>query len=391
MFREKNTKDIHSVTLSSLMTLCKDKEEQDKLYNAIADMELAGQATLTMDSKIRTKSYELALKDAGLSEETVQSILEKGDMSGFIGSKESQLAESYLGENLKNGHYVEKRDVDAIIQQYQKNIKTHSKNDFARTEFELSMHQLCKDAKVFSPETLTNEQIKKGKNGKEFEIYRNDKESGLSVSVVPVAKIKANRDEIVAELKQKYNQSKTNANSHLKGAAQSAKDLVGDAEQQCKATVHMTAHALMYIFHKVFGALKKSKMIAEAVAGNVNIQNTVERLIGLEKDEMTKEIENPIAKMDDNEKQKSLTEASEKMNTNQEEHNSINKMDNNDKPTSLTEALERMNTHQEESKETSLDDYCPLDEELNQQGVKPTPSNKEFDKPEVNFDFTGER
>lgn len=292
------------------MELCKNDTERENLLKAIADMELAGQATLTMDTKIRTKSYELALIEAGLSPETINSILEQGDMSGFIGSNESQLAESYLRQNLRNGNFVEKADVDTVIQQYQKNIHDGNKTA-ARVEFEASMQQLCKDSKKFDPETLAAEQIRKGKSGIDFEVYRNDNHAGLSIAKVPKANIAANRDEIIADLKQQHSKAQSSASGHIKGAANSAKDLVGDAEHQSKATLQMTVHALGYILGKFLETAKKLKLVAAMKSGNVDIQDAVNHLIGLEKDQMIDEMKDNDELNDDWQKKVATSEFNE--------------------------------------------------------------------------------
>ena len=71
-----DNKKLHSVSLLSLVDLCKTTEEQNQLLDAIAEMELQNQASLTLDTKVRTLSYKTALANAGLSEETIDSLME---------------------------------------------------------------------------------------------------------------------------------------------------------------------------------------------------------------------------------------------------------------------------------------------------------------------------
>ena len=117
-----DNKKLHSVSLLSLVDLCKTTEEQNQLLDAIAEMELQNQASLTLDTKVRTLSYKTALANAGLSEETIDSLMEQGDLSGLLGNVESQLAESYLRDHLPMGTYVKQADVDVVIKQLQEDI-----------------------------------------------------------------------------------------------------------------------------------------------------------------------------------------------------------------------------------------------------------------------------
>lgn len=276
----------HSVTLSSLLALCKSKEEQDNLINAIADMEIQGEATLTMDSRLRTLSYKAALEKAGLSQETIDSILEQGDSSGLIGSKESQLAESYLAENLASGKYVSRDDVDKVVKQLQDNLNGGVDFQTAKTQFENSMQKLCDNAQKFTPKEIVNEQIARGKEGETYDIYRKDNKNGICVTEVPKAIISANKDKVVADLREQVQKNHSFSRQNLHSIKSDAKGFNGDPEQMTKATLQMTAHAMMAIISLLIELAKREQLKRALKEGEVDIQDVVNNLVSLEKDQM---------------------------------------------------------------------------------------------------------
>lgn len=288
------TKQTHSVELESLLILCKDEAERNKLVAAITDMQSKGQAVVTMDSKVRTQMYRDALVNAGISEETVESILKQGDASGMMGSKESQLAESYLAENLKNGRYVSREDVDAVVNQLQSDLRNGVDKQIAQQRFESSMENLCNNARKFNPRELAQEQIAKGKNGRDYEVYRKDRFDGLCISDVPKANISANKDQIVADLKEKVRSAHSSSHQHMRGVGSSIKQMDGDAEHMTKATVHMTTEAALAILSAIVEATRKAALDRALKSGDVNIQTVVNNLVKVEAKAMEKSMNGPM-------------------------------------------------------------------------------------------------
>lgn len=287
-----DNKKLHSVNLLSLVDLCKTTEEQNQLLDAIAEMELQNQAALTLDTKVRTLSYKTALERAGLSEETIDSILEQGDLSGLLGNDESQLAESYLRDHLPMGTYVKQADVDTIIKQLQDDKKNNVDRVIAQTRFEESMQTLCDTAEKFDSEALANAQVEAGKSSKGYDIYRMDPEGGLCITEVPEAKIAANKDQIVAELREQVQKELKAEQKHANSVGSGAKTFVtGDAENMSKGTIQMTAAAAMFIFSKVREVSKRKALEDAMKQGEVKIQTVVNNLVGLEKSMMIDSME----------------------------------------------------------------------------------------------------
>ncbi len=291
IIRQPKPKSVQSVKLTDLVGICENRQEEDGLFDALAKIEQMGQSMLTMDTNVRTKSYESALIDAGLSEQTVSNIMTEGNLSGLVGSVETQLAESFLRTNLSNDRYVEKADVDTAVRQHQNNIKNGVKKDLARLEFESTMYGLCQQSKKFDPKKIREEQLEKGKAGKPFEIYSNDKNTGLSITNVPKADVDPKKEEITAKLKQQYAEAKNAAKHHGKSVVGNISNMVGDAQAQSQATLHMTTHALGFILQTCFSLVKRARLKAAMNAGDVDIQNVVTNLIELEKDKMKAEMD----------------------------------------------------------------------------------------------------
>lgn len=292
IYRNPPKNKLYDVNLDTLMKLCKDSVEQDQLLNAIAGMMSQGEAMLTLDSRIRTRSYEDALKNAGLSQETIDDILNEGDMSGFLGSKESQLAEAYLRSNLPMGNYVKQDDVDKIVQQLQDDSKNGVDQKIAQSNFEASMKNLCENSQKFDSNFLANEQISLGDKGQSYDIYRMDKEGGLCVTEVPKAVISANKDQIVADLKNQLEKQVKLDQEKAKGFGNGFQEFAkGEAEDMSKGSIKMTFNAAMFIFGKVQEASKRKAIEDALKQGNVKIQTIVEGLVGLEKNKMIDSME----------------------------------------------------------------------------------------------------
>lgn len=287
-----DNKKLHSVSLLSLVDLCKTTEEQNQLLDAIAEMELQNQASLTLDTKVRTLSYKTALANAGLSEETIDSIMEQGDLSGLLGNVESQLAESYLRDHLPMGTYVKQADVDVVIKQLQEDTQNTVDKVIAQARFEESMQKLCDNAEKFDSEALANSQIEAGKSSKNYDIYRMDPEGGLCITEVPKAIISANKDQIVAELREQVQKEIKAEQKHANSVGSGAKTFAtGDAENMSKGTIQMTAAAAMFIFAKIKEVDKRKALEDAMKQGEVKIQTVVNNLVGLEKSMMVDSME----------------------------------------------------------------------------------------------------
>lgn len=96
IYREPPKNKLYSVDLEFLMQVCKSDAEREALYNAIAEMEMQGESKLTFDTKVRAQTYQKALIQAGLSQETIDSFMEFGDLSGLVTDRGTKLAETHL-------------------------------------------------------------------------------------------------------------------------------------------------------------------------------------------------------------------------------------------------------------------------------------------------------
>lgn len=295
IFRQPPKNKLYSVDLDSLMLLCKNDAEREALFNAIAEMEASGEAKMTFNTKIRTMTFENALIGAGLSQETVESVMEQGNLSGLIADAGTKMAEAYLNENLKAGYYVEKAEVNKVIQQFNEDVQGVMSEDQVRARFEASMESVCSFARKFDSNELAEMQISAGKNGRNFEIYRKDRHEGLCITDVPKAVIAANKEEMVAELKEQVRKAASASSREVSKAGSGAKQFAnGDAENMTKGTLQVTMAAALFIFDKFVENAKKKALENAIKQGDVDINDTIKTLLTLEKKEMTKGIENDM-------------------------------------------------------------------------------------------------
>lgn len=293
IYREPPKNKLYSVDLESLMQVCKSDAEREALYNAIAEMEMQGESKLTFDTKVRAQTYQNALIQAGLSQETIDSFMEQGDLSGLVTDRGTKLAEAYLNENLREGYYVNKAEVEKVIKQFNDDTMGVMSQKMVKARFEAAMSTVCDNAKKFDANELADMQIAAGKNGKDYEIYRKDKSDGLCITDVPKAVIAANKEEIVANLKEQVNKQIQAEHKHANNIGSGAKQFVnGDAENMSKGTLMMTAAAAMFIFSKIMESEKRKALEDALKQGTVAINDTLKKLSVLEKNSMTEGIEN---------------------------------------------------------------------------------------------------
>lgn len=193
--------------------------------------------------------------------------------------------DDYINENLKDGHYIDGREVVEIHNKYEKHIGS-LKNELEKAKKEepakadkitddieklkesrnKELQRLCDEAPKYNRSAIKAMMVQQlrnndaGRVGNEIKIYRKEEgHDGLLVTtygknrVGEINKMMRKHDEKVAELKGRK------AGEQARNLGHSTKEfLQGDAEHMFKGSVAMSLHAALFLLNKLSQAGNKS-------------------------------------------------------------------------------------------------------------------------------------